>query len=174
MAHTQANDVAKHSAGGAQFTDIRATAADNPEPFVVVDEKPQAKNVSFAPQWAPISSFSADRDAKEPPVVNVEEENKNVDEIINSAKMNIEEAKTEAQTLNVQQNVCTVCKLLQVLSTPSSSPSERDTATPATGAWQALTTTANGSATALAKIISLSSYYTSSAKSSTASLVSYM
>eukprot|EP00826_Nyctotherus_ovalis_P019721 TRINITY_DN1611_c0_g2_i2.p2 TRINITY_DN1611_c0_g2~~TRINITY_DN1611_c0_g2_i2.p2 ORF type:complete len:145 (-),score=44.13 TRINITY_DN1611_c0_g2_i2:538-972(-) len=140
VAHTQVNESAKHSAGGAQLTDVRATAADNPEPFVITDEKPEIKDVPFASQWAPISSFSADRDAKEPVnsnSLNIMEETKNVDEIINSAKMNIErmeEVKVEVQTLNVQQNVCTVCRLLQVLSMPSSSPSERATATPATDA----------------------------------------
>lgn len=121
VSHTQANEPSK-SAGGLQLTDFRATTAGNPDPFVISDDKPAIKNVDFVPQWDPVSTFLPDQESKEHTQDNDNLEEKtedaikdleHIEEVPSSVK--VKEIKVEKVMLSVQQNVCTVCKLLQVL-----------------------------------------------------------
>jgi len=129
LSHTQANEPNKY-AGGAQLTDFKATADDNPDPLVMSDDKPAIKKVDSASQWNPLSTFHPDQDIKEHIEDNndLEVENaKNVEQVKEFPNMvKLEEVKVEEIVLSVQQNVCTICKLLQVLLHKSSSHSEQD------------------------------------------------
>ena len=111
---TQNNEINKIAFGKPiQLTDSKATMPENSDVFVVNEEKHAIKNKVFIPQWTPASSLSGERENKEL----MGENQINVDEVLNAARIRAEANKAEDKGASVfaQQNACTVCKLLQVI-----------------------------------------------------------